>query len=206
MKFIIATNNTGKLREISDILSPFGIDVISQAEAGIDLDVPETGETFFENALIKAKAICEASGMPAIADDSGLVVEALGGAPGVYSKRYGGGNLDDAGLCAFLLQNMKNMEQRRAKFVCSIVCVFPDGRVLSAEGECRGKIAAEPLGSGGFGYDPVFIPEGAEKTMAQLTPDEKNSLSHRGAAIREFAGRLGLLTQAPGLVQGSDCL
>ena len=186
MKFVIATNNAGKLREMREILAGLGLETVSQAEAGIDVEVEETGATFIENATLKAEAACKATGLPAIADDSGLVVEALGGAPGVHSKRYGGGGLSEGGLYAYLLQKMNGLEQRSAKFVSSIVCVFPDGRLLSAEGECAGAITGSPRGSGGFGYDPVFQPEGSSRTMAELSPAEKNAISHRGKALRSF--------------------
>jgi XTP/dITP diphosphohydrolase len=199
MKFIIATNNTDKLREMREILSGLSINAQSAFEAGLDIEVEETGETFHDNALLKARAICGASGFPAIADDSGLVVDALGGAPGVYSRRFGGGGLDGDGLCSYLLNKMKNMEQRSAKFVSCIVCAFPDGTVLSAEGECCGEITKTLRGEGGFGYDPVFLPAGSEKTMAEMLPDEKNKISHRGAALREFAG---VLTGYAGILTG----
>ena len=191
MRFVIATNNPGKLKEMREILSTLHIDAISLAEAGVFADVEETGSTFMENALLKAKAACKATGLPAIADDSGLSVAALDGAPGVYSKRYGGGGLDSSGLCAYLLKNMEGMEQRSAKFVSSVVCAFPDGKVITAEGECRGDITYAPRGLRGFGYDPVFLVEGLGRTMAELSPDEKNALSHRNAAIRALVGKLG---------------
>ena len=197
MKYIIATNNEDKLREMREILAGLGIEAISQSEAGIDVEVEETGSTFFENARLKAEAVCKAAQLPAIADDSGLVVEALGGAPGVHSKRYGGGSLDSAGLCAHLLQNMDGMEQRSAKFVSTIVCAYPNGSAISAQGECKGVITASPRGSGGFGYDPVFLPENSEKTMAELTPAEKHAISHRGNALREFVKVLSINNRGP---------
>ena len=190
MRFVIATNNPGKLKEMREILSEIGFDAISLAEAGVEVDVEETGSTFMENALLKAEAACRATGLPAIADDSGLSVAALNGAPGVYSKRFGGGGLDSSGLCTYLLKTMEGMEQRDAKFVSSIVCAFPDGSILSAEGECHGEITNAPRGSGGFGYDPVFLVAGDSRTMAELSPDEKNALSHRNAALRALAGKI----------------
>ena len=193
MTFVIATNNKGKLHEIRQVLAELNVDVISLGEAGVSIEVEETGSTFYENALLKAKAVCDLTGKPAIADDSGLVVEALGGEPGVNSRYYGGGHLDDEGLCKFLLKNMENRELRAAKFVCNIVCVFPDGRILSAVGECKGEISQKPLGNNGFGYDPVFIPTGKNKTLAQLSTEEKNSISHRGEALREFSARMSEL-------------
>ena len=190
MKFVLATANPGKIHEMQEVLPELGIEVVSRKELGIDLDIEETGSTFIDNALLKAKAICEASGLPAIADDSGLVVDALGGAPGLYSSSYGGERLDDAGRCDYLLKNMENMEQRSAKFVCTIVCVYPDGKTISAQGECTGELALSPRGNNGFGYDPIFIPDGKDKTLAELLPEDKNMISHRGKALREFARQL----------------
>lgn len=190
MKFILASNNKNKLREMKSILSQMGVEVVSQGEAGLRLNVEETGTTFSENAFLKADAACRASGLPSISDDSGLVVEALGGAPGVYSARYGGSGLDDRGRYELLLKNMEETEHRDAKYVSSIVCVFPDGAVIRAEGECRGTILRTPQGSGGFGYDPVFYMPVYGRTMAQITPEEKNAVSHRGNALREFEEKL----------------
>ena len=149
----------------------------------------ETGTTFEENSLLKAKAVMEASGLPAIADDSGLCVDALGGAPGVYSARYGGPELDDTGRYRLLLENMKG-QPRGARFVSVITCCFPNGDVLTARGECPGTIAFAPMGEGGFGYDPVFFLPKLKKTFAQLTPEEKNAISHRGLALRAFREKL----------------
>lgn len=190
MTFVLASNNKDKLRELRAILSAYGLDVKSQGEAGIDLEVEETGETFYDNALLKAEAAARATGLPAIADDSGLMVDALGGAPGVYSKRYGGGDLNDAERNTLLLKNLKDTEHRGAKFVSSIVCVFPNGDIVAAEGACGGSILPEPRGTGGFGYDPVFLVTAMGKSMAELTPEEKNSVSHRGNALRLFAPKL----------------
>ena len=187
MKFVLATANPGKIREMREILPGFGVRFISRNEIGIDIEVEETGTTFYENALIKARAICTLSGLPAIADDSGLIVEALGGAPGVYTSSFGGEKLSESERCDYLIKKLNDTEQRNAKFVCTIVCVFPNGDIISAKGECCGTIAYEPAGLGGFGYDPIFIAEGFDKTMAELSPDEKNRTSHRGAALREFA-------------------
>ena len=187
MKFVLATANPGKVSEMRDILSKLGIEVVTRNDLGITFDVEETGSTFLENATLKANAISSASGMPAIADDSGLVVDALDGEPGLYSSSYGGEDLTDEERCLYLLGKMENMEQRRAKFVCTIVCAFPDGRSLTATGECQGVIVTKPCGIGGFGYDPVFRPDGKDTTMAQLTTDVKNTVSHRGIALREFS-------------------
>ena len=187
MKFALATANPGKIDEMREILTELGIEVVSREELGIDIEVEETGDTFYENALIKARAICEASGMPSIADDSGLIVKALGGAPGVYSSSFGGDGLDDKGRREYLLKKMENMEQRDARFVCTIICMFPNGDLITAEGESTGEILTEPRGTGGFGYDPVFITDGMDRANAELTQAEKNAISHRGRALREFA-------------------
>ena len=192
MTFILATANPGKIKEMREILSGPGYEIKTRKELGIDMDIPETGSDFIENARAKADAICAVSGLPAIADDSGLIVAALDGAPGLYSSTFGGGGLSDSARCMYLLEKMKNMEQRAAKFVSSIVCVFPDGDVLAAEGECRGEIARAPRGSCGFGYDPVFIVEGTNRTMAELSPEEKNAVSHRGKALKEFTALLAV--------------
>ena len=192
MKYVLATANPGKITEMREVLSPLGIDVISRKELGIETEIDENGSTFYENALIKAEFISKISGMPAIADDSGLVVEALNGEPGLYTSTYGGEDLNNEERCAFLLRNMEKVEQRGAKFVCTIVCVYPDGKILSAQGECAGKIVMSPRGSNGFGYDPVFAPHGSSKTLAEILPEEKNAISHRGKALREFAKQLGV--------------
>ena len=189
MKIIAATKNKNKLREFGEILK--GFEVISQEEAGVDIDVEETGATFEENSMLKAKAIFEATGLPAIADDSGLCVDALGGAPGIYSARYGGEGYDDKGRVELLLKNMENVpdSERSARFVCAITLVSHDG-VITARGECEGKIDYSPRGENGFGYDPVFFVEEFGKTMAEISPEEKNSISHRGKALRVFAEKM----------------
>ena len=185
MKLVLASKNQKKLVEMRDILSHMGVEVCLQSDVGVDVDVEETGTTFEENSLLKARAVMEASGLPAIADDSGLCVDALGGAPGVYSARYGGPGLDDVGRYRLLLENMKG-QPRGAKFVSVITCCFPNGDVLTARGECPGTIAFAPMGEGGFGYDPVFFIPSLKKTFAQLTPEEKNAISHRGKALEQF--------------------
>lgn len=190
MKFVLATQNQGKVREMRAILSRLGIEVISAAEAGVHLDVEETGTTFAENALLKAQAVCQAAGLPAIADDSGLCVDALNGGPGVYSARYGGEGLDDKGRCMLLLQNMRGQTTRAAHFACAVCCVFPNGDTVTAEGRCGGTIAFAPMGTDGFGYDPLFFVPDKAKTFAQLTAEEKNEISHRGKALTEFAAKL----------------
>ena len=190
MKLVLASKNQKKLAEMNEILSHLGIEVCSEAEAGVDVEVEEAGDTFEENSLLKAKAVMEASGMPAIADDSGLCVECLNGAPGVYSARYGGEGLSDEGRYRMLLENMRGQLTRAAKFVSVITCCFPNGGVLTARGECPGTIAYAPMGEGGFGYDPVFFVPELKKTFAQLTPEEKNAVSHRGKALEAFQVKL----------------
>lgn len=186
MKVVLASHNKKKMVEMRAILSRIGVEVISQAEVELDLEPEETGTTFEENARIKAKAVMEASGLPAIADDSGLMVDALGGEPGVYSARYGGEGLDDTGRWQLLLKNMAGQTNRACKFVSVICCAFPDGTELMARGECPGVLAQGPSGDGGFGYDPVFYLPQLGKTMAQLTPEEKNQISHRAQALAGF--------------------
>lgn len=190
MKFVLASQNKHKLEEMQAILSAHGVEAVLQSDLGLHVDVEETGDTFAENALLKAKAVMEASGLPAIADDSGLCVDALGGAPGVYSARYGGEGLDDVGRYRLLLSNMPKGQARAAKFVSVITCCFPDGTAVSARGECPGTIAFAPMGEGGFGYDPVFFLPKLKKTFAQLTPEEKNAISHRGKALEAFQEKL----------------
>ena len=186
MKFVLATQNQKKLREMSDILSGFGVEVVTPKSLGIDLEVEETGTTFAENAMLKAKAICAAADLPAIADDSGLCVAALAGAPGVYSARYGGEGLDDVGRYRLLLENLRGQPTRPAHFACAIACAFPNGDTLTAEGKVEGTIAFAPMGEGGFGYDPIFFYPPLRKTFGQLTAEEKHGISHRGKALEVF--------------------
>ena len=191
MKFLIATNNFKKLEELKRILNPLGIDAVTAKETGINLDdVEESGSTFAENALIKAKAGCERSGMPTIADDSGLCVDYLNGAPGIYSARYAGEGATDSDKNVKLLSELSNVpaENRTAHFACAIVCIFPDGQKIEAYGECKGIIAEEPDGDGGFGYDPVFLYDGV--SFGKLSADEKDKVSHRGNALRELQKKL----------------
>ena len=190
MRFVLATHNPGKLREMGEILKDFGFEVVSPKDLGITVDVEETGSTFAENAMLKAKAICKAADLPAIADDSGLCVDALNGAPGVYSARYGGEGLDDRGRYMLLLSSLRGAPTRAAHFACAVACAFPNGDTLTAEGRCDGSIAYAPLGEGGFGYDPVFLLPGTGKTFGQLTQEEKSAVSHRGRALREFSEKL----------------
>lgn len=194
MDFLIATHNMKKRDELSRILKPVGVRALLAEEAGVDLtDVEETGTTFEENAFLKAQSGCLESGMPCIADDSGLAVDALDGAPGVFSARYSGEHGNDDKNNELLLKNLKDvpMERRTARFVSAVCCVFPDGRKITVRGECEGKIAFDLKGNGGFGYDPLFLPEEYEgKTMAQLTPEEKDAISHRGKALRLLSKKL----------------
>lgn len=189
MKLVLASKNKKKLVEMNEILSHLGTEVCSEAEAGVDVEVEETGTTFEENSLLKARAVMEASGLPAIADDSGLCVDALNGAPGVYSARYGGLD-DDVARYRLLLENLRGAGTRAAHFHTSVVCCFPNGNVLEAEGDCHGTIAYAPQGENGFGYDPVFFVPEMRKTFGQLTPEEKNAISHRGVALRAFGEKL----------------
>ena len=170
-------------------MGQLGIEVVLESQVGLDVDVEETGTTFAENARLKAQAVMEASGLPAIADDSGLCVDALNGAPGVYSARYGGLDSDEARY-RLLLQNLRGATSRTAYFQSAIVCCFPNGDVLQAEGRCDGTIAYAPQGEGGFGYDPIFFVPSLRKTFSQMTPQEKNDISHRGIALRAFAREL----------------
>ena len=190
MKFVLATHNPNKVREMSAILGQFGVEVVSPKELGITVEVEETGTTFAENAMLKARAICELAKLPAIADDSGLCVDALNGGPGVYSARFGGEGLDDKGRYTLLLEMLRGQTDRAAHFHTSIVCAFPNGDELVCEGECPGTIAFAPMGEGGFGYDPVFFVPELRKTFGQLTAEEKASVSHRGKALRAFAAAL----------------
>ena len=190
MKLVLASKNKKKLIEMNDSLSQLGIEVCSEADAGVDIDVEETGTTFEENSQLKASAVMQASGLPAIADDSGLCVDCLNGAPGVYSARYGGEGLDDTARYRLLLENVRGQMPRTAKFVSVITCCFPNGDVITARGECPGTIAFAPMGEGGFGYDPIFFIPGLKKTFAQLTAEEKNAISHRGRALEAFKIKL----------------
>lgn len=179
-KVVAATGNKHKLEEFRAILS--GWEVVSAADAGFFDDVEETGKTFAENAVIKARAVCRATGFPALADDSGLCVEALGGAPGIYSARYSGG--DDAQNRALLLKNLQGKENRSAYFASAIALAFPDGTLLEAEGKTHGEILFSECGNNGFGYDSLFYSVDLKKSFGEATEEEKNSVSHRGRALR----------------------
>ncbi len=190
MKMILASKNPHKLVEMSAILSQLGIEVILESDAGVDVDVEETGTTFEENAALKATAVMKASGLPAIADDSGLCVAALGGGPGVYSARYGGEGLTDKDRYELVLKGLSGQLDRSAKFVSAICCAFPNGDTVTARGECPGLIAYSPRGSGTFGYDPIFLVPERKKTFAEMEPEEKNAISHRGLALQSFKREL----------------
>jgi len=189
MKVVLASKNKHKLAEISKITEKFGIELILQSELGIDLDVEETGSTFEENSFLKAEAVMKATGLPALADDSGIAVDALNGEPGIYSARYGfDESLDDWGRLLLLLKNTEHVPdgQRQAQFVCVITMVTPDGQVIQARGEIHGELTRQARGENGFGYDPIFFYPPLGKTTAELSPEEKNEVSHRGNALKLF--------------------
>ena len=192
MQFLLASNNTKKLREMCAILDAEGCTVFSPSDVGIDIEVEETGATFAENARLKAAAFCDASGLPSIADDSGLTVDALGGRPGVHSARSGGPGLTDAERTALLLRELSGTprQERSASFVSCICCVVPSGRIIAAEGRCYGEIALSPSGQNGFGYDPVFFVQDHGCTFAEMDAAIKNRISHRGAALSAFIQKL----------------
>ena len=193
MKVVLASKNKHKLVEISKITEKFGIELVLQSELGIDIDVEETGTTFEENSYIKAEAVMKASGLPALADDSGIAVDALNGEPGVYSARYGfDDTLDDWGRLELLLKNTEHVPdgQRQAQFVCVITMVTPDNQVIQARGEIHGELTREPRGENAFGYDPIFYYPPFGKTTAELSPEEKNQVSHRGNALRMFYDKM----------------
>ena len=187
-RIVVASQNTGKCREIARILDAFEVLSLADFEP---VSFPEEGGDYFENAREKARAAARATGLPCVADDSGLEVECLGGAPGPYSARYGGPGLDDAGRVRHLLAALEGEPApRRARFFCVAALALPDGRSVTAEGECRGEIESRPRGEGGFGYDPVFRPAGHERVMAELSREEKDALSHRGHAFRALRPEL----------------
>ena len=186
MKLVLASNNKNKIREIKTILDGFFEEIVTLKDLGLDVDVEETGTTFEENALIKAREICRLTGLPAIADDSGLCVDALNGAPGVYSARYAGENHVDAENNALLLKNMQNVADRKAHFCTVIALVYPDGSYRVAEGKTYGEILEKQEGTSGFGYDPLFFSYDLNKSFGLATPEEKNAVSHRGRALRRM--------------------
>ena len=190
MKLILASNNQKKLKEIIEILGDRFDEIVTLREAGIDHETVEDGETFLDNARKKAREIAELSGCCALADDSGICVDALGGAPGIYSARFSGEHGNDESNNALLLEKLRGVSDRTAHFTCVVVLRWPDGRELSAEGRLYGQIAYEPAGEGGFGYDPIFYLPDRGCTDAQLPPGEKNRISHRGKALRALLEKL----------------
>ncbi len=194
MRYVIATHNKDKLKELARILEPLGIEAVTDRDLGLELpEVEETGTTFVENAYLKAASASAFTGLPAIADDSGIAVDALNGGPGIYSARYGGPEATDKDRNAKLLRELEGLpaERRGAHYACAVCCVFPDGsEPLTAEGKLYGVIGTEERGERGFGYDPLFIVAegipGAGKTVAELTEEEKDAISHRGNALRVF--------------------
>ncbi|NPA95642.1 MAG: XTP/dITP diphosphatase [Thermodesulfobacteria bacterium] len=197
LKAVIATKNKGKLKELQNLLSDFGLEIVSLDEFDEIGEIVEDGDTFFENAMKKARTVAERTGLLAIADDSGLEVDCLNGRPGIYSARFAGENCSDQDNNQKLLSEMKDVpaEKRGAQFRCVIVAYRPDGKWVSAEGVCRGTIGFEPVGDQGFGYDPLFIPEGEDRTMAQMTREEKNKISHRGKALQDLKSKIEQIIQ-----------
>ena len=193
MKVVLASKNPHKLVEISKITEKFGMELVLESELGIDIDVEETGATFEENSFLKADAVMRATGLPALADDSGIAVDALNGEPGIYSARYGfDDSLDDWGRLLLLLKNMENVPDgsRQGKFVCVITMVTPDGQTIQARGEAHGEILRAAVGANGFGYDPIFYYPPLGKSFAELSPEEKNRVSHRATALNVFYEKL----------------
>ena len=193
MKVVLASKNKHKLVEISKITQKFDIELVLQSELGVDIDVEETGTTFEENSFIKAEAVMKATGLPALADDSGIAVDALNGEPGVYSARYGfDDTLDDWGRLQLLLKNTEQVPdgRRQAQFVCVITMVTPENQVVQARGEIHGELTRAPRGENGFGYDPIFYYPPFGKTTAEMSPEEKNQVSHRGQALRMFYDKM----------------
>lgn len=193
MKVVLASKNPHKLVEISKITEQFGFELVLQSDLGVDIDVEETGTTFEENSQLKAEAVMKATGLPALADDSGIAVDALNGEPGVYSARYGfDESLDDWGRLLLLLKNTENVPdgQRQAKYVCVITFITPEGKVIQSRGEIHGELLRAPAGEGGFGYDPIFYYPPFGKTLAEVTAEEKNQVSHRAVALNIFYDKL----------------
>ena len=193
MKVVLASKNAHKLQEISKITEKFDMELVLESQVGVDIDVEETGSTFEENSFIKAEAVMKATGLPALADDSGIAVDALNGEPGIYSARYGfDPSLDDWGRLELLLKNTEQVPNgsRQAQFVCVITLVTPEGQVIQARGEAHGELLRQPAGEGGFGYDPIFYYPSLGKSFAELSPEEKNQVSHRAQALKLFYEKL----------------
>ena len=191
-RIIIATSNEGKMKEFRALLSHKDVEIVSMKEAGIDIDIDENGTTFEENAAIKAKTVCDYSGCLCLSDDSGLVIDFLGGEPGIYSARYLGHDTPYEEKNRIIIDRLKGIpeEKRTARFVCAVAAAFPDGRVLTVKDTFEGRIADEPAGCGGFGYDPIFFFPPADMTSAEMTAEEKNAVSHRGKALRAMKEEL----------------
>lgn len=194
MRVILASHNPGKLRELASLLSPLGLELVAQSTLGV-ISPPETGETFADNALLKARYAASVAGLPAVADDSGIEVDALGGRPGVFSARYAGPDANDRNNLHKMLYELRDVpaDKRTARYRCVIALVreATDPAPVLAEGVWEGRIVEAPRGSGGFGYDPIFLPNGSERTAAELAPEKKNVLSHRGQALRVLVEKLG---------------
>ncbi len=193
MRVVLASQNPHKLAEIQRITEQFDIELVLQSQLGLHLNIEENGKSFEENSYIKAKAVMDATGLPALADDSGIAVDVLNGEPGIYSARYGfDDSLDDAGRRKLLLKNMEQVPDgnRQAKFVCVITLVTPDGQIIQARGEVQGEITRTEEGENGFGYDPVFYYPPYHRTFAQISPEDKNGVSHRGEALKVFYDKL----------------
>ena len=193
MKVVLASKNRHKLVEISKITEQFDMELVLQSDLGVDIDVEENGSTFEENSFIKAEAVMKATGLPALADDSGIAVDALNGEPGIYSARYGfDDSLDDWGRLELLLKNTEHVPdgERQAQFVCVITMVTPNGQTIQARGEIHGELTREAKGENGFGYDPIFYYPPLGKTTAELSPEEKNQVSHRANALKVFYEKL----------------
>jgi len=195
LKFVIATHNNHKVTEFKRILEPLSIEVMSQKDAGIDVEVIEDGTTFAQNAQIKAQAVSKAANCVAIADDSGICIDAFDGGPGIYSARFLGEDTPYTEKNAIILDRLKDVpvEKRGARYVCAICCVFPNGDVISTEGICEGKIGYQPKGQNGFGYDPIFMV--GDLTLAEITDGEKDKISHRGVALKKFVKELKMYLQ-----------
>ena len=193
MRVVLASGNSGKLRELGSLLAPFGFDLVAQTTLGVETP-PETGKTFAENALLKARYAAAATKLPALADDSGIEVDALDGRPGIYSARYAGEGATDQANLHKMLDEIRDVpaRQRTARYQCVIAFVASDTdtKPILASGTWEGTLISTPRGLGGFGYDPIFVPQGFDRTAAELDPEEKNSLSHRGQALRALVTQL----------------
>ena len=193
MNVVLASKNKHKLVEISKITEKFDMELVLQSELGVDIDVEETGTTFEENSFLKAEAVMKATCLPALADDSGIAVDALNGEPGIYSARYGfDDSLDDWGRLQLLLKNTEHVPdgQRQAQFVCVITMVTPEGKTIQARGEIHGELLRAPVGENGFGYDPIFYYPPFGMSTAEMSPEDKNKVSHRGKALEVFYEKL----------------